>query len=162
MAKSAVLSVDGLYRYQLSREWGGGALLAFIMLNPSTADAEIDDRTIRRCIRFARDAGHDGIVVGNLFAWRATKLAELKTATAPVGPDNDAALAEIIAGASIVVCAWGASGTLLNRDRSVLRMIGELEKVPHCLAITGTGHPAHPLYLPAHFRPTPFLSRSPA
>jgi hypothetical protein len=46
---------------------------------------------------FARGAGYDGIVVGNLFAWRATKSAELETATAPVGADNDAALAEIIA-----------------------------------------------------------------
>ena len=157
----AVLSVDGLYRYRLSREWGGGPSLAFIMLNPSTADADIDDRTIRRCMRFARGAGYDSIVVGNLFGWRATKPVELKTATAPVGPDNDTALAEIIAGALLVICAWGARGTLLNRDRSVLRMIGELKKVPYCLAITSTGHPAHPLYLPAHLRPIPFLSRLP-
>ena len=75
-----------------------GPSLAFIILNPSTPDADIDDRTIWRC-----SAGHDGIVIGNLFSGRATKPAELKTATAPVGSDNDTALVEIIARAPVVI-----------------------------------------------------------
>lgn len=152
---NAILSPCGLYRYKLAREWGTGHKLAFIMLNPSTADAEQDDPTIRRCMRFARDTSFDGIEVGNLFAWRATKRAELTTVPDPIGPDNDAALIEVIKRAPIVVCAWGDQGALRSRDRRVLKMICETGKTPHCLRITNRGYPEHPLYLPANLRPVP-------
>jgi hypothetical protein len=151
----ATLSTCGMYRYKLSREWGNSAKLAFIMLNPSTADAELDDPTIRRCIGFASDAGFDGIEIGNLFAWRSTDAAELKKAAAPIGPDNDTALAEIIAGAPVIVCAWGNGGALLARDVQIVKMISDARKVPHCLRMTKLGQPCHPLYLPASLRPVP-------
>src|ERR1700743_158377 len=128
----AIISECGRYRYSLSREWGQGPKLAFVMLNPSTADAELNDRTITRCVGFARDAGYHGIVVGNLFAWRATKPIELKYDSDPIGPDNDQALAKLISGAATVVCAWGGGGVLAGRNRAVLQMIGAAGKVPHC------------------------------
>ena len=47
-------SIDGPYRYWLERDWwtqnterGPTDMLAFVMLNPSTADDQIDDPTIR-------------------------------------------------------------------------------------------------------------------
>lgn len=153
----AVLSPCGLYRYSLSRDWGNGPKLAFVMLNPSTADAEVDDPTIRRCMGFARDGGYGGIDVGNLFAWRATDPAELKKAADPVGIDNDATLESIFRNSAVVVCGWGARGSLQGRDRHVLRLIRVAEKVPHCLRLTKAGHPAHPLYLPAKLRPIPMM-----
>jgi hypothetical protein len=155
---SATFSPCGFYRYRLSRKWGNGPRLAFIMLNPSTADVDTDDPTIRRCVRFARDAGYDGIVVGNLFAWRATDPTELRTVAAPIGPGNDAVLADIICGAPVVVCAWGGKGALFNRNQCVLQLVWGLGRVPHCLRTTRGGHPAHPLYLPAHLRPIPIAS----
>lgn len=60
MNGAAVLSPCGLYRYRLERSWGAGPRICWVMLNPSTADADTDDPTIRRCVRFSRDAGFDG------------------------------------------------------------------------------------------------------
>jgi hypothetical protein len=154
----AILSPCGLYRYRLSRDWGRGEKLAFIMLNPSTADATQDDPTIRRCVRFAHDAGYSGIVVGNLFAYRATNPTELKCVGDPVGPDNDLALNEIVGSASTIVCAWGSAGSLYFRGDAVLRMICDAGQVPHCLRMSANGQPAHPLYLPAYLRPIPMSS----
>lgn len=129
------------------------------MLNPSTADAEFDDPTIRRCIRFAREAGHGSLIVGNLFAWRATDPAELLSVNDPIGPENDLAISEIANGASIVVCAWGAK-PFGGRDAAVLSLISKANQRAHCLKLTRKGHPAHPLYLPASLRPVPMVSTS--
>jgi hypothetical protein len=150
---SATLSPCGQYRYTLSREWASGPKAAFVMLNPSTADAKLDDPTIRRCIHFARDAGYGGILIGNLFALRATDADEIKRAPQPVGPDNDHALADIIMRASVIICAWGNRGSHLNRNEHVLSMLRKRRKKPHCLRMTKEGHPSHPLYLPATLRP---------
>ena len=83
--KEAVISDCGAYRYHLARIWEEGPQhsglrhlwrpknLAFVMLNPSTADAYEDDPTIRRCIGFGQRDAFDSITVLNLFAGRATK-----------------------------------------------------------------------------------------
>ncbi len=79
------------YRYTLSRTWDtltGVGTVVFVMLNPSTADEHVDDPTIRRCISFAKAAGFAGLYVVNLFAWRATKPADLWAADDPVGRWN--------------------------------------------------------------------------
>lgn len=95
--KEASISGCGRYRYALHRWWGHGTTLGFIMLNPSTADADIDDPTIRRCMGFARDFGYDGIRVFNLYAYRATKPADLWKADEPTGGDrNDDLLREVL------------------------------------------------------------------
>jgi hypothetical protein len=101
------------------------------------------------------------LIVGNLFAWRATDAAELKKTSDPIGPDNDASLAEIITAASVIICAWGNGGTYLARNERVLRMIRDFGRKPHCLRLTKQGHPSHPLYLPAALRPAEMRRRSP-
>ena len=83
---TAVISQDGLYRYHLERRWSDAPFLTFVMLNPSTADAEIDDPTIRRCVGFSKREGAGGIAVVNLYAFRATSPADLRQASAPYGP----------------------------------------------------------------------------
>jgi len=139
------------YRYTLWRRWDPARPAVMIIgLNPSTADARQDDPTIRRCIGFARDWGYGGLVVTNLFAFRATYPADLKAAADPVGPRNDAWIRRMAGQVEIVVAAWGNDGAWLNRSTRICRMFCDRL---HCLRLNAGGEPAHPLYLPAGLRP---------
>lgn len=147
------------YRYTLRRSVAmtGTGRCAFIMLNPSTADAEHDDPTIRRCMGFARAWGFAELVVGNLFAFRSTDPAALAAAADPVGPMNDGALIEIAATSERVVCAWGNNGTLNNRAADVRRLLYRMTfDGMVALEITGADQPKHPLYVRADIEPVSY------
>lgn len=142
MIKTATLSPDGLYRYDLTRRWGEGPAVLWIMLNPSIADASIDDPTINRCISFSRRAGAGGLVVVNLFAFRATDPAELLRAQDPVGPDNWATVQRHLAGAPLLtVAAWGAHEAA-KRSGIRLKLLDVHDMM--CLGRTQGGRPRHP------------------
>lgn len=144
---SAVISEDGLYRYFLSRNWDkGGKKVAFIGLNPSTADATNDDPTIRRCIQFAKDWGGSSLWMINLFAYRSTKPSALSVTPDPIGVDNDKWIEDVVSDADIVVAAWGNHGKLFGRAESVA---SKYRDKLQALAITKMGMPGHPLYIPA-------------
>lgn len=146
------------YRYVLGRSWVTGSSLKqnrvalFICLNPSTADEERDDPTVRRCIGYAQSWGYDGVLVANLFAYRATQPADLKRISDPIGEENDSWLRALSVAAPIVVAAWGNQGEFMGRSRIVSQMIPIL----HCLRLTKRGQPAHPLYLPKNLKPVLF------
>lgn len=153
---TAVMSQNGRYRYMLTRELCGmDRPLTFIMLNPSTADAQDDDPTIRRCIGFAnRERAHSLIVV-NLYAWRATKPKDLPMfdnagfGPSPVGPDNDACILRAARGSrGRVVCAWGANAER-SRILQVCTMLRQEKVELMCLGTTKHGQPRHPLYVKA-------------
>lgn len=146
--RGAVLSDCGRFRYRLWRRWADAAPLPFVMLNPSTADANEDDPTIRKCIGFAQRLGYGGIEVVNLFAVRATKPADLKASGYQVGPDNDKHVAEVCAPSRPVVCAWGVNARGLSRPSAVLALMRLAGAVPHALKLTDDGIPWHPLMLP--------------
>src|SRR5688572_14020794 len=93
----------------------------FVGLNPSIADEENDDRTVRRCMGFARAWGFGGLLMANLFAWVATNPRELRGQGDPVGPANDEHLAAMAKQAALVVAAWGVRGVLLDRAERVVR-----------------------------------------
>jgi hypothetical protein len=140
---------EGPYRYLLTRRWGRGALLAFVMLNPSTADAAADDPTIRRCIGFARREGAGGIAVVNLYALRSPKPAGLLGHSDPEGPLNEqswrGALGDHRVGG--VVAAWGAyAPRRLPASRALSAHRGSERWL--CLGRTSDGSPRHPLYAP--------------
>jgi hypothetical protein len=80
MERSATISPCRMFRYALWRRWGSGPYAMFIGLNPSTADEQNDDPTIRRCIGFAQSWGYDALCMANLFAYRATKPTDMKNA----------------------------------------------------------------------------------
>ena len=141
---SAVFSPDRVYRYELRRTWGPGPVVAFIGLNPSTADETVDDPTIRRCIGFAKRWGYGGLVMLNLFAFRATDPRDMRAADDPVGPDNDRHLIAATSESGLVVAAWGVHGAYRNRDREVA---GLLAWNLMALGLTRDGHPRHPLYV---------------
>lgn len=155
MKKTAIISTCGTYRYKLTRTWNPALpRVTFIMLNPSTADADIDDPTIRRCINFAKSWGYGGITVVNLFAFRATRPDVMFTAIREqgldaVGPENNKHIEDAIRGADKVILAWGANGHALDRAHEVSEMIG----TAHCLETSGHGHPKHPLYIKAATTP---------
>jgi hypothetical protein len=152
--RSALISPCGTYRYRLERMWQeAGPVLAFVMLNPSTADGKVDDPTIRRCIHFAKAWGYGGLIVGNLFALRATDPAELYEHADPVGPDNDMHLAEIAQDSHQTVMAWGAHMIAVQRGVKVAAMSW---RNPCALKITKDGHPGHPLYVSGATQPVPF------
>ena len=143
---SAVISDCGNYRYVLERDKGKKPLV-FMMLNPSTADANVDDPTIRRCRRFASDNGYSGIVVVNLFAFRATKPKDLFAAKDPIGPMNELYISEKTIQQD-VCCAWGANAPS-DRVQAVKSVLAYTEANTLCLGITKSGAPRHPLYVKA-------------
>jgi hypothetical protein len=164
--RSARISEDGRYRYALVRRWdfglsGSRPPAQFIMLNPSTADGELDDPTIRRCVGFARALDAGGVVVVNLYAYRATKPADLWLADDPVGPDADVYLSEVARRAVLedapLIAAWGSNAKPV-RVAEALRVIERCGATGRltALGLTASGAPRHPLYLPATARPVPY------
>ncbi len=147
------------YRYVLWRRWGWyehAKQVMFIGLNPSTADETKDDPTIRRCIRFAKDWGFNGLLMMNAFAFRATDPKVMRAAADPVGPANDEAIGCWKSQVGKVIAAWG-NQCGEERAKQVCRVIG----TPlYCLARNKSGAPKHPLYTAADTMPNVFWSPS--
>jgi hypothetical protein len=142
------------YRYGLSRVWDARkSALLFIMLNPSTADEHRNDPTVARCETRARAMGFGGVMIANLFAFRATRPQDLKRAALPVGDANDRLLDAWAGTAAMTVAAWGVHGSHQGRAQQVARGLkGDL----HHLGLTKDGHPRHPLYVPFATVPAPW------
>jgi hypothetical protein len=142
-----VLDPTGTYRYRLERGWAPSkGTVTWIMLNPSTADADLDDATIRRCIGFTERWGLGLLVVVNLFGLRATLPEVLYGASDPVGPLNDTYLRTAVEEADTVVVAWGAHGRYKDRATQVATMFSDQRL--YCLGRTNDGQPRHPLRIP--------------
>lgn len=157
MIRTAVFSECRTWRYALGRTWlTGNGLATFVLLNPSTADAEHDDPTNRRGITFAQRWGFRACCFVNLFAYRATDPGDMLAAQDPVGPANDSAITEMCRDASEVIVAWGNHGSHLGRDEQVMALLVGIGVNPVCLGLTKSGHPRHPLYLRGDTARQPF------
>lgn len=145
---SAVISPCGLYRFRLERVWDDSKpTCGLFMLNPSRADWEQDDPTIRRGVGFSKREGCGALVVGNLYNFRATKPVELLRADDPLGPDADMYLREALAVIDgPVIAGWGAHPMAVRRAAEVAKILGPRAM---CLGKTKDGHPRHPLYVRA-------------
>jgi hypothetical protein len=156
---SALFSTSRCYRYELKRVWDrAGTRALFIMLNPSTADAHLDDRTVAKCGRFARKWGFGSLLVMNVFAWRATDPKELKRCLDPVGyPINSNLLRHRLTDGKIelVICAWGRHAQLHGRHGQMLNLLRDcgMDGAAKCLKKSRDGVPWHPLYLPEDLTP---------
>lgn len=149
-SKSADFSPCRNYRYALWRWWDESIPYAmFVGLNPSTADEIDDDRTITRCINFAKSWGYGGLCMTNLFALRTKHPKVMKAHNSPVGIENNKWLISLSKDAGIIIAAWGVDGIHMRRDEEVKAMINNL----HCLEKTKEGHPKHPLYIKADTQP---------
>ena len=118
MKKSAIISDCNKYRYELHREWDKDKKkVLFIMLNPSTADADNNDLTTIRCMNFAKKWGYGGIMIGNIYPFRAKRPKHLRKwlneghdyAFWKSGYDNENHVGDMAQQADIIVCAWGCN-----------------------------------------------------
>lgn len=155
LERSAVISDDGVWRYELRRRWGTGPEVGWVMLNPSTADASKDDPTIKRCMAFTESWGYRAMRVVNLTAFRSTDPKKLRvlrgrTLDATRGPENERYVSAAVAECELLVAAWGGShrGILVLPPRMLVRPLFESGRAK-CLGTTLQGDPNHPLYLPS-------------
>ena len=158
IATGASFSECEKLRYTLRRSWLlGEGEVAWVCLNPSTADCNVNDPTVRRTIGYAKMWGYRATWMLNLFAWRDTHPEQLKIQTAAgvdvVGPDNDAAILAVAARVDRVILAWGNHGEFLGRAEYVLNILKPYRSKLYRLGeLTGAGFPRHPLYVPNDVR----------
>lgn len=144
----ALFSACGRYRGLLWRRWDTSLpLLGYLALNPSTAGADVEDQSSMKFTGFAERLGYGGYVTANLYAWCATKPADLKAAGYPVGDDNDAHTEAMARACSKVICAWGSNARRLARPAEALAILRRVGRQPYALKLNADGTPAHPLFL---------------
>lgn len=165
MKSSAAISLDGLYRYDLARQWADSRSLTvlWIMLNPSTAGASADDPTIRRCIKFSDSWGAGALVVVNLYALRATDPKHLNDHPDPVGPGNTETIDYWLTykKVGLVVAGWGGG---LNKVKvaeptPVVSLAKSAGRALFCLGHNSDRSPKHPLYCKGDLQPTRWIPR---
>lgn len=145
----AIYSIDLKYRYLLERIWDETKpLIAYCLLNPSTATELSNDPTIERCETRSILWKFGGYIILNAFAFRSTDPNGLLWVEDPVGPENDFIIMENAQRASTFICGWGTKGILFDRGRKLQNKLREANFILHALKINEDGSPAHPLYLP--------------
>jgi hypothetical protein len=151
----AVFSDCRNYRYSLWRVWDNEKpLVAFIGLNPSTANETKNDPTIRRVVQFAQDWNFGGVCMLNLFAIVSADPSILKTHHDPI-KDNDASLVNIGGRCGAVVFAWGNFKEATERAKEIVRMFPKAI----CLGVNKNGTPKHPLYIARKTEPVYFSNQ---
>jgi hypothetical protein len=159
--RGCILSDCGTYRYRLWRQWDKTRpTIAFLMLNPSTADHLTEDPTIKRCMSRAAAGNFGRLEVANLFPLRATDASALLTHPNPLGPVKtaDGAVMDALDRASMVICAWGAHPAAASRAADLMHIFGIVgwrSRLYH-LGVNKDGSPKHPLYIAASMRPKKF------
>lgn len=156
--RSASLDRRRIYRYELWRQWSDDPrrFVNFVCLNPSTADENADDPTVRKCVKFAQRWGYDALCITNLFAFRVTDFRVAMKAKDPIGFGNDRHILSVAQDASLVICAWSRHGAFMGRGSIVRRMLARFD--PHYLRLTRE-QPWHSLYLPDNTQPSRWYSR---
>lgn len=149
---SAILSPCGLYRYRLERTVGmDGPVYAFFGINPSTADASVDDATVRKWIGFSKRWGASRFIVGNVFAYRATDVRTLASVDDPHGPEIGDHITDIISEADILVPCWGNTSkvppALQDYFDILMDALASSGKPVRHFGLTKAGDPKHPLML---------------
>lgn len=149
MKMEAVLDHSGSYRYLLRREWDTTKPKAlWIMLNPSTANHQEDDPTVKSCIQFTSKWGYGSFEVVNLFAYRSKSPSDLKSLPKEVaiGFENYSYIQDAMDRADLIVAAWGSNGKIHKRNQDD-ELITLFEKYQlNCLDILKNGDPRHPLF----------------
>ncbi len=152
---SAVMSDCGNYRYRLERSVcpprSDSRVIAFFGINPSTADASIDDATVRKWKGFAARNNCHRFIVGNVFSYRATDVRQLANTPFQQGPAHFTHMQEILADADILVPCWGSRykvpKTMWEQIDLLMAWLKRSGKPVMHFGLTGAGDPKHPLML---------------
>jgi hypothetical protein len=176
MKKYAEISLNEKCRYLLGRDWSDDpkytkGTVVWVMLNPSTADAQKDDATIRRCITFSKSWDYKALEVVNLFPYRATNpkdlprlIRESQHVSGIVSVGTESFWEKAIRGAELVVLAWGDQPILrqaVGKEaiEGIVGLLREIHKQAMCLGTTKSGMPKHPVRLPNGLVPIPWNAR---
>lgn len=151
------------FRYLLWRTWDATRPhLLWVLLNPSTADDQIDDPTLKRCRAFSKMWGYGALEIVNLFAFRATRPRDLQTIPDPIGTENNRYIIDAATRATSIIVAWGERGVYQQRDRAVLTLLHRhAPRQLWCLGTAHNGRPRHPLYIPYCTAPIPYVLEAP-
>lgn len=152
-----VLSEDDLaasYRYALWRIWDPTKpKWLFVLLNPSTADHEENDDTIKRLMKRAKTGGSGGVVVANAGAIRETDSDAACLHEDPMGPHNEAWLRALIPTCDFYIVGYGMKARRFGGDTLVKRVFADAGVTVHALRLCQDGTPEHPLYLAYALQP---------
>lgn len=149
---SAIISPCGLYRYRLERDVAmEGKVFAYFGINPSTADATVDDATVRKWIGFTKANGGRRFIVGNVFAYRSKDVRALADIEDPFGDDIGEHVTDIIQDADILVPCWGNTSKVPPKLQFAFDVLLDAllssGKPVMCFGQTKRGDPKHPLML---------------
>lgn len=146
MKSNAIFDKSGKYRYLLSRMWDSSLpKLLYIMLNPSIANATIEDRTSKQCLYFAKKLDFGSFEVVNLYSLISTNPKNLKVSTIdPIGNETDHYILEAASKADKIIAAWGCNHFFNNRNGEVAEMLKQRKYKLFCFEKTKYGHPRHP------------------
>jgi hypothetical protein len=154
--KGADFSEDRLYRYSLWRIWDESKpLVMFIGLNPSTADAENDDPTIRRVKSIAANLGYGGVYMCNCFSYISTNPAMLQAETLEAIMKNADVIKRVAERCTEIIFAWGNFDIV--RKRGVDKQLSAAFPNAKALFINKNGSPKHPLYCKTNIKPVKYV-----
>jgi hypothetical protein len=145
--RGASFSYCRKYRYALWRIWDETKpLVMFIGLNPSTANENENDPTIRSVQRISKANGYGGFYMMNCWAYVSTDPEKLRDHrwNELICEWNDNMLTTIKARCKDVVFAWGSFSIVseTGRDKELLEMFPNAK----ALFINKNGSPKHPLF----------------
>jgi len=153
-ANGAIFSECRKHRFALWRIWNRRkAPVAFIGLNPSTADESKNDPTVRRCVQFAEANGGGGLIMLNAFSYRATDPNEMKSQAVPNLQENTDWIVAFSGLAKMTVAAWGTHGEFAGRGETLIHRMRQSLRTLHCLEVNKGGTPKHPLYVRGDITP---------
>lgn len=144
----ALYSADEKHRYVVTRVWNrNDPLFGAVLLNPSTATEYQLDPTVDRVLtRARRELIYGGLVLMNIFAFRATDPKNMREQKDPIGRENDRVIKQLLPHCAKVMCGWGTHGAYRDRHAHVEAAIRGMDIVPHVIDLTKEGFPVHPLY----------------
>ena len=154
---------DNTARYVLGTI-GDNPLVCF-GINPSTAEPNNLDPTVRRVQLIASHTGHDSFIMFNIYPQRATDPKNLHlAANVELVNENETFLSKVIDGRRLKI--WAAWGNLIESRKYLPNLKQRIIDLPGLKnaewiklgPLTSKGHPRHPLYCRNNWKFTEFFT----